>query len=153
MRTRRVRHHSTTRAALALTGLLCSAGCGDDDVTVIAPTPPVPVTDTVSGTITPFSARIHPFGVQNPGAVSAILTELAEPDPDPDPDKATTLGLDIGTLIGSACQVVVSRTDVAKGQSIVATATAAGNLCVRVFDPTDTGLPMPLAYTIAFTHF
>ncbi len=143
----------TTGASLLLAALLCPAGCDDNNTTIVAPTPPTNVVDQFSGTLTPFSARIHGFGVMNPGSVSAILTDLAEPDPDPDPDAATVVGVDIGTLIGSTCQVVVSRVDVTKTQSVTGTATTAGALCVRIYDVSASGLPMPLTYTLTLSHF
>lgn len=142
----------TAGASLLLAALLCQPGC-EDDTTIIAPTPPTNVVDTFSGTLTPYSARIHGFGVMNPGSVSAILTELSEPDPDPDPDALTVVGVDIGTLIGSTCQVVVSRVDVTKNQSVTGAATSAGALCVRIYDVSAAGLSMPVNYTLTLSHY
>jgi hypothetical protein len=147
--------HRTAGASLLLAALLGQPGCHDNNTNVIAPTPAPPVVDTLTGTLTPFSARIHGFVVLNAGLVTATLTDFVEPDPDPDPDNPTVVGLDIGTLVGTTCQVVVSRTDVVVGQAVSGAATAAGNLCVRIFDSSNTGLPSTsgLAYTITVNHF
>lgn len=149
-----MRHlNRTSLFVAALTGVLCTPACDDNNTTVIAPTPPPSITETISGNLTPFSARIHFFQVQNPGPVTASLTALAEPDPDPDPDNLTRVGLDIGTGVGTACQVVVSRTDVFQTQGVAGSATAAGTLCVRIYDVGDTGLPAKVDYTITITHY
>jgi hypothetical protein len=146
--------HGTTRALLLLAALAGGvAGCDDDNTVTVAPTPPVNVVDTFSGTLTPYSVRIHGFAVAGPGTVSAILTEFVEPDPDPDPDTPTLVGVDIGTLVGTTCQVVVSKINMTKGQSVTGASTTAGALCVRIYDVSDAGLPMPLSYTLTLSHF
>jgi hypothetical protein len=138
---------------LLLAATLMSAGCDDDNTTIIPPTPPPQITEEFTGTLTPNSVRIHDVRVSNAGAVTAILTDIAEPDPDPDPDNPVVVGLDIGTLVGPICQVVVSRVNTTEGQANTATATTAGSICIRIYDVSPSGLPGPLDYTITVTHF
>jgi hypothetical protein len=142
-----MRRPTTLRAVLLVTAIL-AAGCGDDDPLPTEPTPPQQVTETIEGTLTPFSARNHGFQVLNPGIVTATLTAIEQPNPEP-----TTVGLDIGTMIGNTCQVVVSNNRVTQALAVTATATAAGTLCVRIYDTYDAGLPSPVQYTITVVHF
>lgn len=135
--------------SVTLAGTLSVAGCGNDDPPATTPTPVSPVTEAVSGTLTPFSARIHGIQVQNAGTISATLTSLTQLQP----DVNTVVGLDIGTLIGSTCQVVVSRTDVTVNVSVTGTATAAGSICIRVYDITQTGLTAPVDYAVTVVHY
>ena len=144
----------STPGCLLLAAVLGTAGCDNNNNNgIIAPTPPPSITESVSGNLTPFSARIHYFPIVNAGAVTASLTELIEPNPDPSPDNPTVVGLDIGTAVGTACQVVVSRTDVFKTQGVAAQATAPGTLCIRIYDVSSTGLPASVDYTVTVTHF
>lgn len=137
---------STAAFALLFASLLASAGCGDDDNNnPIDPTPPTQVTETVNGTLTPFSARVHQFQTQAPGTVSATLTEITPSD--------TVVGLDLGTWTGTACQVNVARPSTTTGGAVIGTATTVATLCVRIYDVSDTGLPATVPYTITVTHF
>jgi hypothetical protein len=63
------------------------------------------------------------------------------------------VGVDIGTYVGSTCQVVVSNVTVIKSQSVTGTATAAGPLCVRIYDVSATGLSASVGYTLTLSHF
>jgi hypothetical protein len=140
-------------AAFLLLATLVLAGCDDNNTTIVPPTPPASITETFTGNLGPNSVRIHNLIVLNPGNVTATLTEIAEPDPDPDPDNAVIVGVDIGTLVGPFCQVVVSRVTMSRGQALTATATQAGTLCVRIYDVSAMGLPSAVDYTLTVTHF
>jgi len=152
---------STTLGAFLLTAALSSAGCGDDSVPVPTPIPANPITESIVGNLTPNSVRIHGLQVQSPGAITATYVSLAQPstatdadgDGVPDPQTDLTLGLDIGTLIGATCQVVVSRVNVGLNQAVSGVATSTGSICVRVYDSSTTGMPGPVDYTVVVTHF
>jgi hypothetical protein len=149
-----------TLGAFLLTAALASAGCDDDNVTVPTPTPPTTISETLTGNLTPNSVRIHALQVQAPGNITASYTALVQPSTavDADGDGALdiqtdlTLGLDIGTLVGANCQVVVSRVNVGLNSAVSATATAAGSICVRVYDSSASGLSGPVDYTVAVIH-
>jgi hypothetical protein len=129
---------------------LVAAGCGSDDPVGPGPTPISPVSETIAGELTPFSVRIHTVAVQNAGAVTITLTEIAPNDLN-DP---TRVGVDLGTAVNpTTCQVVVSSTSITQAGSVTGTATSAGTICVRIYDPTAQGLPGPVTYTMTVTHF
>ena len=138
---------------LLLAATFVSAGCDDDNTTIIPPTPPPQVNEEFSGTLTPNSVRIHEVRVSNAGAVTAVLTDITEPDPDPDPDNPVVVGLDIGPRVGPIWQVVVSRVNMTEGQANTATATTAGNICIRIYDVSPSGLPGAVDYVITVRHF
>jgi hypothetical protein len=128
---------------------LVAAACGGDDPVGPGPTPISPVSEPITGELPPFSVRIHPFSVQNPGAVTITLSEITPNDL----ENPTRIGLDLGTAVNqTTCQVVVSNNSVTQAGSVTGTATSAGTLCVRVYPPPD-GLPGPVTYRLAVTHF
>jgi hypothetical protein len=141
-------YRSTTLIALLATTVL-TAGCGDDPPPLVAPTPPVSISEEFTGTLTPFSARIHAFVAVTAGQVSATLTEIDQPDP----NAATVVGLDLGTWTGVFCQVTIARPSTIQGGVVNGTATTAGSLCVRIYDVSDTGLPAAVNYKLSVTHF
>ena len=108
---------------------LTSAACDDNTVTTTTPiTPPAPPsTDTFSGTINPNGAATHTFATARSGAVTVTLNALR-------PDNTLTVGLSLGTWNGESCQTVIARDAAVVGNSIVGTASASGNLCIRVYD-------------------
>jgi hypothetical protein len=105
---------------------------------------PATLTDTFTDTLTVNGARTFPFVVDNPGDITAIVSDLA-------PDSSQIIGLSLGTWNGSACQVVLSNDSAFKFQAIAGHATTMGNFCVRVFDSTGT-LPRPQTYIVTVTH-
>jgi hypothetical protein len=130
-----------------LTAVCLSTACGDDDDDLPTnPTPPVQVSETVSGTLNPFSARNHEFLAGNPGEVRVTVTAL-------NPDDPTTVGLSVGTWNGVACQVVVDRNVTPLNGAVIGTATSAGTLCARIYDSSASGLPAPVEYTLTILHF
>ena len=138
-------HRSIIASVLLLGAVLASAGCGDDDTPPTTPTPPPQVSITFDGTLTPFSARIHDFPIQNPGTVDATLTTLTPAD--------AVVGIDLGTWNGVSCQITVARASASQGDAVAATATTVARLCVRLWDPSETGLAAPVPYTITVRHF
>jgi hypothetical protein len=137
--------HRSTIPMLLLAAVMLTSGCGDDDPVTPNPTPLIPVNEAFEGTLTPFSARNHPFDVQNPGTVTVTLTSIT-------PDT-TIVGLDLGTWTGTFCQINVSRPSAGMGATILGTATAAGALCVRIYDVEPDGLPASVTYVINVSHF
>jgi hypothetical protein len=107
---------------------LASAACSDDLTTIpIDPTPVTPTTDTFPGTINPNGGATHQFATARAGPVTVTLSSLS-------PDETVTVGLSLGTWNGESCQTVIARDSTVAGNSIVGSASAAGILCVRVYD-------------------
>ncbi len=92
---------------------------------------PTVLTETFSGTLTKNSAFTHPFAVGDAGDVSVFLTVSVDAS---NPDNIIPIGVSLGTWNGSSCAVVIANDNVAQGSSITGRATAATNLCVRVYD-------------------
>ena len=135
-----------TRFAFLLIAAVAAAACGNNKTVPTTPSAPAQsIVETFSGTLTPFSARTHVFTTNNAGDVIVQLTAL-------DPADAT-VGLSVGTSNTSACQTGVSTEAATLNYALSGVSKAAGTLCVHIYDPSDTGLPAPVNYTIQVTHF
>ena len=126
--------------------------CGGGNVDSVQPTSePTVLTVTFSGTLTRNSAYTHPFPVTDQGNVSVYLltsTDVRNPAADGIP-----LGVSLGTWNGSSCSTVIANDQMAPGTSLPLSgrATAAGNLCVRVYD---VGLvPVAANYELLIDHY
>ena len=120
------------------------AGCGSDDPPQ-APTQPTPVTivQSFSGTLTVNGAQTHSFTVDRAGAVSAQVKALS--------DQSATLGVSLGAYNGSACTIIISKTDAVLNSSVAGTAQSTGQFCVWVNDVGK--LTSGVDYTIDVTHY
>jgi hypothetical protein len=120
------------------------AGCGDDDPVDLPSQPtPVAVTETFNGTLTVNGAQTHSFPVDRPGTVTAQIKTLS--------DQAATLGVSLGTWNGSACAIIISKTDAVLNSTVVGTATTAGQFCVWLNDVGK--LASGVDYSVDVTHF
>jgi hypothetical protein len=90
------------------------------------------LTETFSGTLVKNAAYTHPFSVTDSGDVSVFLVQSVDPaQPD---NNAIPIGVSLGTWNGVSCSVVIASDNISPGASLTGRATAAGNLCVRVYD-------------------
>jgi len=121
------------RALLLIPTLGMVAACGgSSSSTPTTPTTlPTVLTETFSGILTKNSAYTHPFTVTDSGDVSVFLITSADAA---HPDNAIPIGVSLGTWNGISCAIVIASDNVSPGSSITGRATAAGNLCVRVYD-------------------
>ncbi len=120
------------RVTLACTLVLpvLVAGCGNDALSALIPTPTVvTVTDTFSGTVGRNGATSHPFPVVSTGGGDVIVSLKTV-----SPDSAAVLGLSLGTWNGTSCQAVISNDRATVSTALLGRATSTGTLCVRVFD-------------------
>ena len=128
-----------------------AAGCSDNTLSQLAAastTTPQTFTDTYTGTLSQNGAFTHIFTIQTLGSVSVTILALA-------PDSTQIVGLSLGVWNGSACstspQTGGSSVDAATvGSSITLNATAAGNLCARLYDVGF--VKTPVIYTMQIVH-
>lgn len=122
-----------------------AAGCGSDADTGTSPSDPIATVEVFSdATLNPNGARVHPFAVQAPGTVTATLTTL-------EPDATVLIGLGMGTWNGVACSITLANDSATRGTVLLGTASAAGNLCIRVFD--NGRLTSTASYVVTLTHY
>src|ERR1700681_4737916 len=119
-----------------------AASCGGTIASALT-TPTTTSTDTFSGTVTRNGAFTYPFAVTAAGTVQASYTSIGT-------DNTIPLGLALGTWDGVACQVLIVNDNAAAGVVVTGTASAAGSLCLRVFD---VGYIVdPLSYEVKVAH-
>ena len=131
--------------------LAAAAGCSNNNNTLTSPTTAntltVDFTDAVNGPLTPNGAQTFQFSTLTAGQVSLQLIDL-----EPDGPGGAMVGLSLGILDSSAnCQVVVHKDNAQISTTVDATASAAGNLCARIYDATGT-LSKPQTFDIRVTH-
>jgi len=129
--------------ALSVVAVAAATSACDDNNNFSTPTgpttPPTVLTETFSGTLVRNAAFTHPFTVNDAGDVSVFLLQSADPaHPD---NNAIPIGISLGTWNGVSCAVVIAsdsimpvNTDNPSQGRLTGRATAAGNLCVRVYD-------------------
>jgi hypothetical protein len=135
---------------LALVALGASA-CSDNTLSQLAAasqTTPQTFTDTYTGTLSTNGAFTHIFTIQTLGAVTVSILSLT-------PNSSQIVGMSLGVWNGTSCstspQTGGTATDAATtGSSITLNATAAGNLCARVYDVGF--VTQPVIYTMQITH-
>ena len=139
--------------SLALVGVvaLSTSACSDNTLSQLASasqTTPQTFTDTYTGTLSQNGAFTHIFTIQTLGSVTVSIISLA-------PNSTQIVGLSLGVWNGTACstspQTGGSAVDAATtGSSITLNATAAGNLCARLYDVGF--ITQPVIYTMQITH-
>jgi ABC-type Fe3+-hydroxamate transport system substrate-binding protein len=137
-------------AAIAVLAIAASA-CSDNTLSQLAgasTTPANPSTEAFTGTLSQNGAFTHIFTITTLGAVTVSINNLA-------PNTSQVVGLSLGVWTGAACstspQTGGSASDVATtGSTITLNATAAGNLCARLYDVGF--ITTPVLYTMTITH-
>ena len=112
-----------------------ASACSNNNSTPTTPTSPTfptVLTETFDGALTQNAAYTHPFSVGAAGSVSVFL--ISSVDASNPTNNQIPLGVSLGTWNGASCAIVIANDNVSPGSSITGTATAAGNLCVRVYD-------------------
>lgn len=125
-----MRRRSVLPVLLATALLATSAACGNNsNPNVPTPTPTPGVTETFPGTINANGAVTFPFTIATGGFVTATLTAIG-------PDSTTLVGMSIGTYNSGVCTVGpgLFLDKAAQGTSIIASVSAGGTLCLRVYD-------------------
>ena len=135
---------------LALVSLGTSA-CSDNTLSQLAAastTTPQTFTDTFTGTLSQNGAFQHIFTIQTLGAVTITLVNLS-------PNTTQIVGLSLGVWTGAQCSTSpqtggASNDQATAGSTITLNATAAGNLCARLYDVGF--VTQPVFYTLQITH-
>jgi hypothetical protein len=113
------------RALLLAVAFVATGACNNNTIT--PPTPSSPVTDTYSGTLTKNGAFTHAFSILSLGSITASIVSLS-------PNSAQIVGLQLGVWNGTSCTAASSTDTATTGSSITLTASAAGVVCVRLYD-------------------
>ena len=141
-------HRPYVRAILAV-AVLTTGACSNDTLSSLTtPTNPTIFTDTFTGTLSQNGSFTHSFTTASLGAVTVSIVSLA-------PNSSQIVGLSLGVWNGSACstspQTGGSSSDTATtGSSITLNASAAGSLCVRLYDVGF--ITAPVLYSLQVTH-
>jgi hypothetical protein len=129
-------------AVLAFAAALTAAACGSNDTPTTPTAPSAPaVTDTFNGTLTPSGGATFTFITARSGSLTATLTSLG-------PDSGLTVGLLLGTWNGNACAVQIVKDNAVQSSTIVGAASAAGSLCVRIYDVGNVAAPVDFQITV-----
>jgi hypothetical protein len=105
--------------------------------------PATTYTDTFTGPMTRNFSYTYPFTAQQAGTVTASYQSIGT-------DNTTVLGLALGTWNGSACDITLENDSATVGVIVSGTVSAAGNLCLRVYD---VGFVIsPLTYVVQVVH-
>jgi hypothetical protein len=144
----------TVRRIPFLTLLLAAASfagaCGNDSPTGPSDpgSSPVEITESLPpepGTLAPNGGITHTSAVQQAGSITVTLSSLA-------PDSSAVIGVALGSWNGLSCAQTIVKDDATQGTSILGTATATGNYCVRVYDAGGS-LAGPVQYQLTVRHF
>lgn len=146
---RRLSNRFVTTVLALTVPALSAAGCGTttttDSTTLVAPTAPTAIIEAFSGTVAVNGATTFTFSAMSAGSVAATLKSIT-------PDSAVLMGLALGTWNGTSCQVVVTNDATTMSGVVVGATSAAGNLCVRVWDSLGK-LTQTQAIEITVTHY
>jgi hypothetical protein len=137
-------------ASVALT-IMSTAACSDNTLSQLAAastTTPQTFTDTYTGTLSQNGAFQHIFTIQTLGAVTVTLINLS-------PNTTQVVGLSLGVWTGAQCSTSpqtggAANDQATAGSAITLNATAAGNLCARLYDVGF--VTQPVFYTLQITH-
>jgi hypothetical protein len=121
---------------------LGTPGCGGS-LTSQEVTPSTTTTESFTGTLTPGGGQTHLFVTLSKGVISATLTAIGD-------DNSRILGVALGNWSNNACQIAAANDSAIVDYSMVASVTAGGNLCARVYD--SRGIPDETTYTLVVIH-
>jgi hypothetical protein len=137
------------RAVLAAATVGAMSACSNDTLSSLTtPTTPTTFTDTFTGTLSKNGAFTHSFTTATLGGITATIVSLQ-------PTSTQIVGMSLGVWTGAVCstspQTGGASSDTATtGSSITLNATAAGSLCVRLYDVGF--IDQPVLYTLQVTH-
>jgi hypothetical protein len=136
-------HRFSYRAVLLSVTILAMSACSNSALTTATTTVPCPCTDGFSGTLSVNGAFTHTFTTTTLGAVTASIIALV-------PNSSQILGFGLGVWNGTSCTVASSTDTATTGSSITLNASAAGTLCVRLYDVGF--ITTPVLYQLQVVH-
>lgn len=137
-----------TRRLLGVMVLACAAAaCDTEPLLPFIPTASEPVTETFSGQVTRNDAKTHSFTVSRAGSVTATLRTIGS-------NNSLVVGMSLGTwnTATSSCSIVLANDAATGGAVLTGTMTAAGSLCLRIYDVGNIAPGVNAAYSVEVTH-
>jgi len=134
-------------AAVALSTWTCSTTSTtpttttNTAATTLAPT----TTEVFSSPLTPNGAVTFPFNTSTSGLITVTLTAI-------NPDNTLSLGMAIGILSGTTCELKVTNDTAPQGTVVSAVAGAASSFCARVSDAAGV-VAAPISVSVTIVHF
>ena len=125
---RRFRQRQFVVAVLIAVTTACSSTTTAPSTATTTSIPASTATEQFSGQLTPNGAVTFPFTTTAGGSISAVLTSIS-------PDSSLVLGLALGTLTGTTCQLVLTNDAAIQGAVVSGNAGAASSFCARIYDP------------------
>ena len=135
------------RGLLLSVAIVVMGACSNNALTTTPTTSPCPCTDSFSGTLSTNGAFSHTFTITTLGSVTASIVSLSPTRLD---GSAQLLGFGLGVWNGSSCTVASSSDTATAGSTITLNASAAGTLCVRVYDVGF--ITTPVLYQLQVVH-
>ena len=138
-------HRSGLSRLFAVAILMVSTACGSSSTSSLPTTPSNPITETFAGSLSVNGAVTNTFTITVPGTVTATLTAVG-------PDPTVPVGMSIGTWSGTTCSVGVGlfQDKAVQGAVMVATVSAPGTLCLRMYDSGT--LQAPVTFSVDVVH-
>jgi hypothetical protein len=133
-------------AAVALSTWTCSSTSTtpSNGTTPITKTPAT-TTEVFSSPLTPNGAVTFPFTTAASGVITVTLTNI-------NPDNTLTLGVAIGILTGTSCELKVTNDTAPSGTVVTGIAGGASNFCARVYDASGV-VTAPVSVALTVVHF
>jgi hypothetical protein len=133
-------------AAVALSTWTCSTTSTTPTTNnTAATTLPPTTTEVFSSPLTPNGAVTFPFNTSTSGLITVTLTAI-------NPDNTLSLGMAIGILSGTTCELKVTNDTAPQGTIVTAVAGAASSFCARVSDAAGV-LAAPISVSVTIVHF
>ena len=102
-------------------------------------------TQVFSTPLTPNGAVTFPFTTASSGLINVTLTSIS-------PDNGLSLGVAIGVLSGTSCELKVTNDTAPQGTVVTGVAGAASSFCVRVYDAAGV-VTTPITVSVTIVHF
>jgi len=99
-----------------------SAACG---ITPSSPSAP-PVTDTLTGVLSPTNLNAHQFSASAGGDVTITLVTLTPP--------VTAVGMGIGAVSNGSCSIQFTNSPFVAGEVWQTSLAASGTYCIAIYD-------------------
>jgi hypothetical protein len=131
-------------AVVALSTWTCGSTATTPSNPTTTPTP-AGTTEVFSSPLTPNGAVTFSFTTGTNGLITVSLTSIS-------PDSTLALGLALGVLTGTSCELKITNDTAAQGTAVSGIAGSASNFCARVYDAAGV-VATPVSVSVTVTHF